>query len=105
MVCHGENGRGDGPGAAALTVKPRNYTDPAWQKSVTDDAIKAIIVKGGGAVGKDPGMPPHPDLGAKPEVLEGLVKLVRSFAPAGDAAAPSVGVAGSSGTEPAKTKK
>lgn len=82
VVCHGETGKGNGAGAAALTVKPRDYTDAAWQKVVTDDQIKAIIVKGGGAVGKDPGMPPNPDLADKESVVEELVKIVRSFAPA-----------------------
>ncbi|HEY3495923.1 MAG TPA: c-type cytochrome, partial [Polyangiaceae bacterium] len=37
VVCHGEKGHGDGPGAAALNPKPRDYTDPAWQGSVTDE--------------------------------------------------------------------
>jgi len=81
MVCHGESGQGNGPGAAALKVKPRNYTDGNWQKSVTDEHIAEIVVKGGGAVGKDPGMPANPDLKDKPEVVADLVKIVRSFAP------------------------
>jgi cytochrome c5 len=81
IVCHGASGHGDGPGAAALKVKPRNYTDGAWQKSVTDADLEKIIVAGGGAVGKDPGMPPNPDLKTKPDVVAGLVEIVRSFAP------------------------
>ncbi|MEK6598570.1 MAG: cytochrome C oxidase subunit IV family protein, partial [Gemmatimonadota bacterium] len=28
--CHGQTGAGDGPGAAALTPKPANFTDPAF---------------------------------------------------------------------------
>ncbi len=80
VVCHGSEGKGDGVGAAALTPKPRNYTDSEWQKSVTDDEISKTILKGGAAVGKSPGMPPNPDLESKPEVLAELVKYVRSFA-------------------------
>ncbi len=76
--CHGTTGHGDGPGSVALTPKPRNYTDVAWQKSVTDDQIKKTILYGGAAVGKSPAMPPNPDLDGKPE-LEGLVAKVRSF--------------------------
>ncbi len=79
VTCHGADGKGDGPGAKALAVKPRNYTDAKWQTSVTDEHIREIIVKGGAAVGKDPGMPPNPDLADEPEVVEGLVKKVRSF--------------------------
>lgn len=77
--CHGTSGRGDGPGAVALNPKPRNYTDAAWQKSVTDEQIRKTIVYGGAAVGKSPIMPASPDLDAKPEVVEGLVAIVRGF--------------------------
>lgn len=78
-ACHGPRGRGDGPGAAALTPKPRNYTDASWQASVTDEQIKKTILLGGAAVGKSPIMPASPDLDSKPEVVEGLVKVVRKF--------------------------
>lgn len=78
VPCHGEHGKGDGPGAAALNPKPRNYTDVAWQNSVKDEDIKKTILYGGAAVGKSPNMPPNPDLDGKPE-LDGLVKVVREF--------------------------
>jgi len=77
-TCHGDNGKGDGPGGAALTPKPRNYSDKEWQKTVTDEQIKKTIVQGGAAVGKSPAMPPAPDLDGKP-VLDGLVGVVREF--------------------------
>lgn len=78
-TCHGSTGKGDGPGAAALNPKPRNYTDKAWQKSVTDEQIKKTIVMGGAAVGKSPIMPASPDLDSKPEQVDALVKLIRGF--------------------------
>lgn len=78
-VCHGQDGRGNGPGSAALDPKPRDYSDMAWQKSVTDEEIKKVIVEGGPAVGKSVLMAPNPDLGQKPEVLDAMVKLIRSF--------------------------
>ena len=80
-VCHGNTGLGDGAGAAALNPKPRNYTDKAWQKSVTDDQLKAIIIKGGMGVGKSPTMIASPDLGKpdKAPVLDALVQLIRAF--------------------------
>lgn len=81
QVCHGEKGTGDGPGAAALNPKPRNYTDASWQASVTDEQIKNVIMNGGAAVGKSPIMPASPDLQAKPEVVAELVKIVRGFKP------------------------
>lgn len=77
--CHGMAGKGDGPGAAALNPKPRNYTDKEWQKSVTDEQIANTVMYGGAAVGKSPIMPSHPDLQSKPEMVAALVKVVRGF--------------------------
>lgn len=78
-TCHGPTGHGDGPGAAALNPKPRNYTDKAWQASVTDEQITKTILLGGAAVGKSPAMPAQPQLKEKPEVVRELVRIVRSF--------------------------
>jgi mono/diheme cytochrome c family protein len=77
--CHGLEGKGDGPASESLNPKPRNYTDPEWQKSVTDAEIKAIIVGGGPAVGKSGMMPPNPALKDRPEVLDELVAMIRGF--------------------------
>jgi cytochrome c553 len=79
-ACHGTSGKGDGPGAVALNPKPRNYTDAAWQKSITDEQLAKVIVEGGAAVGKSPTMPPNPDLVGKKDVVDGLVKIIRGFA-------------------------
>ena len=78
-VCHGEKGDGQTPTAAAFQVKPRNFTDPEWQKTATDDGIRTIILKGGVAVGKSATMPPNQDLEEKPEVVEELLKIIRGF--------------------------
>ena len=78
-VCHGMSGKGDGVGAAALNPKPRNYTDAAWQASVTDEQIGKTIVEGGAAMGKSPLMAPNADLKDKPDVVKALVAKVRSF--------------------------
>lgn len=79
VVCHGANGMGDGPGGAALNPKPRNLTEAAWQDSVKDDELRKAILEGGAAVGKSAAMPPNPDLKVKPELLDALVKHVRSL--------------------------
>ena len=76
--CHGASGNGDGPASASLSPKPRNYTDKAWQASVTDEQLKKVIKEGGAAVGKSASMPPLPP-DTKPEVVDGLVKIVRGF--------------------------
>ena len=80
VMCHGADGTGTGPAAATLNPKPRNYTDPAWQAMVRDDQIKEIILKGGAGVGKSPMMPGNPQLADHPDVLDGLVKIIRGFA-------------------------
>jgi mono/diheme cytochrome c family protein len=78
-VCHGATGKGDGPGAAALNPKPRDYSDAEWQKSVDDAYLAKVIVEGGAAVGKSPTMIANADLKDKPEVVKELVAKVRSF--------------------------
>lgn len=79
VTCHGTGGKGDGAASPGLTPPPRNFTDPAWQASVSDDHLRKIILYGGAAVGKSPAMPPNPDLKAKQDVVEGLVVHLRAF--------------------------
>ncbi len=79
--CHGEDGKGDGTAAKGMNPKPRNFHDPKWQKSVTDEHIEKVIVYGGAAVGKSPAMIPNPDLGnpSNKKKLKALVQLIRQF--------------------------
>ena len=79
VVCHGKTGAGDGPGAAAITPRPRAFGDASWQASVTDEHIRKVIVEGGASVGKSASMAPNPDLKRRPEVLAELVQVVRGF--------------------------
>jgi mono/diheme cytochrome c family protein len=65
--CHGIIGRGDGPEAAAY--RPRDLTDPTWQRVALDSEITHTIQKGRGR------MPAFKELPA--ETVEGLVRLVR----------------------------
>ncbi len=79
VTCHGDRGRGDGPGAAALNPKPRTFADPQWQMQTKDERIAKVIVEGGAAVGLSEGMAANPDLKGKDDVVAELVKIVRSF--------------------------
>ena len=79
VVCHGNQGLGDGPGGVALDPKPRAFSNAAWQSSVDDARLAKVIVEGGAAVKLSPGMAPNPDLQAKPDVVAELVKIVREF--------------------------
>jgi len=54
VPCHGPSGAGDGPAAAAMKPKPRDFTDPAFWASAKDETLATIIKKGGMAVGKSP---------------------------------------------------
>jgi len=78
-TCHGVNGAGNGPASGGLDPKPRNFHDPVWQASVTDEHIEQIIQYGGAAVGKSAAMPSNPDLTSKPEVVTALRAYVRSL--------------------------
>jgi mono/diheme cytochrome c family protein len=77
--CHGADGRGDGAASASLTPKPRNFRDPEWQKTTTDEHIIKIIQYGGAAVGKSPAMPPNPDLADKLGVVTALKDQIRGM--------------------------
>ena len=78
--CHGDQGDGKGPGAFAIKPRPRDYTDAEWQKTVEDDELAQAIVRGGAAIGKSYMMPANRDLKSKPDVVNGLVVMIRSFA-------------------------
>ena len=78
-LCHGEGGQGDGVAAASSPVKPRTFSDAAWQAKVTDDHLKKVIVEGGSSVGLSALMAANADLKDKKEVLDGLVKIIRGF--------------------------
>ena len=55
--CHGNQGRGDGPGIKALPVKPVNHTDPVAMSAHTDEYLFKVIAEGGSGVGRSPFMP------------------------------------------------
>ena len=76
-VCHGETGRGDGPAGGALPVKPRDYTDPVWQDSISDADMKSVITKGGEANGLSNLMAAYPQI--PEEELDQIVAFIRSL--------------------------
>lgn len=81
VTCHGKSGHGDGPGAAGIKPKPRSFDEAEWQKSVTDEHLAKVIVEGGKAVGKSELMPASPDLASRKDLVDQLVKKVRSLGP------------------------
>ncbi len=58
VTCHGTTGKGDGPAAAALPVKPRSLADGEYMKTLSDEHLFKVIKEGGTSVGKSPLMTP-----------------------------------------------
>jgi len=79
VTCHGEQGRGDGPGASNLMPKPMDFHNSNWQVSVRDADIAKAIIHGGAAVGLSSQMQPNPDLEDKPGVVAALVERIREW--------------------------
>jgi mono/diheme cytochrome c family protein len=67
VPCHGVIGRGDGPQGVA--VRPRDLTDPEWQRVAIDSEIAHTIKKGRGRM---PAFAQIPE-----DTVMGLVRLVR----------------------------
>jgi high-affinity iron transporter len=55
-VCHGPNGRGDGPGAAGLATRPRDFAKPSEFRAERTPQALAQVIKEGSA---DGAMPPY----------------------------------------------
>ena len=46
QICHGSNGRGDGPAAPALNPRPTDFMDPKFWQGDVDRKITETIRKG-----------------------------------------------------------
>jgi mono/diheme cytochrome c family protein len=57
-ACHGTSGRGDGPAAVALPVKPKNLADGKYMKTLTNEYLFKVIKEGGVSVEKSALMAP-----------------------------------------------
>jgi mono/diheme cytochrome c family protein len=58
QTCHGETGAGDGFNAFNLDPRPRDLSDPAFQKKKSDAELADTIRRGGAGVGLSALMPP-----------------------------------------------
>lgn len=74
--CHGESGRGDGPGAGVMKPPPRDHTDRAYMSTLSDEDLAKVIQIGGALKGK-PLMPGNPQI--KGAELAALVAYTRSL--------------------------
>ncbi|MBV7256448.1 PQQ-dependent sugar dehydrogenase [Pacificimonas sp. WHA3] len=76
--CHGAEGRGDGPDSEELGAYVPDFGDPNYHKWRSDEALKAVLVGGGLAVGQSPMMPPWEGVLSDQE-MDALVQHVRGF--------------------------
>ena len=79
QTCHGETGAGDGFNAFNLDPRPRDLSDPAFQKKKTDAELADAIQRGGAGVGLSAIMPPWGRTLSK-EQVEQVVLYLRSLA-------------------------
>jgi mono/diheme cytochrome c family protein len=57
VVCHGPQGKGDGPASASLPKAPANHTDGAYMNKLPNEELFKAIKEGGQSVGKSNLMP------------------------------------------------
>jgi mono/diheme cytochrome c family protein len=76
--CHGDAGGGDGPAAAALEPKPRNFRDPEFWTGRTPVQLKLVVQRG------RPGtmMAPFQGVLSDEEIDAVVAYLVAAFKPA-----------------------
>ncbi len=81
--CHGSSGRGDGPAAKTLPVRPADHTRVEMKKH-SDQYLFDIISRGGASVGKSAQMPAWGALIKEQQILE-IVGYIRGLSrPADD---------------------
>lgn len=81
QTCHGETGGGDGFNAFNLDPRPRDISDPAFQKKKTDAEFADAIQRGGAGVGLSALMPPWGRTLSRAEVDQ-VVLYIRSLSSA-----------------------
>jgi mono/diheme cytochrome c family protein len=77
QLCHGESGKGNGPGSAGLNPTPKNFTDAAGMAKVTRELMIKAITQGGAAVGVSPVMPSFKD-NLSSDQIQDVVEYVRT---------------------------
>jgi cytochrome c553 len=77
--CHGPAGKGDGPAAASLNPKPRNFTDGKYMNTRTDAQLINVIKNGSAAEKFSPMMVGYGSMVNDQEIKE-IVAFIRSLA-------------------------
>lgn len=77
-ACHGPGGKGDGPNAPALPVKPAAHADAAAMSRRPDDSLYDTIAGGGAIMNRSPRMPAF-GASLSPEDIRALVAHIRTL--------------------------
>ncbi|HWQ69650.1 MAG TPA: c-type cytochrome [Patescibacteria group bacterium] len=77
--CHGPAGKGDGPAAASLDPKPRNFTDGKYMNTRTDAQLINVIKNGSAAEKLSPLMVGYGSMVNDQEIKD-IVGYIRSIA-------------------------
>jgi len=77
FVCHGREGKGDGPASAGLGASVRDLTNSAWQDATSDETIRNVVRNGATAIGGAAAMAPNPDLSNAQ--IQSLTLYIRSL--------------------------
>jgi mono/diheme cytochrome c family protein len=77
FVCHGRQGKGDGPSSTGLGATVRDLTTPSWQDATSDETIQSAIRNGAQAVGGSAAMAPNRDL--SDTQIYSLVRYIRGL--------------------------
>ena len=77
FVCHGREGKGNGPASTGLGATVRDLTNASWQDSTSDETIRSVVRNGAQAVGGSIAMAPNRDL--SDAQIQSLVRYIRQL--------------------------
>ena len=77
-ACHGDTGKGDGPNAARLPVKPAAHASREAMSARPDDSLYDTIASGGAVMNRSPRMPPFGG-SLTPAEIRALVRHIRTL--------------------------
>lgn len=75
--CHGANGKGTGPNAFSLSVKPGDLTRKRHLEAKSERLLRKVLSQGGTSVGKSPEMPGFGSTLSEAE-LQMMIRLIRN---------------------------
>jgi mono/diheme cytochrome c family protein len=78
-MCHGPQGKGNGPAASAMNPKPRDHTDGQYMNALSDAHLSKVISEGGAAMQRSPLMPSWKGT-LSPQQIADVIAYVRTLA-------------------------